>query len=256
MNRTITILVAIAIVILLSAARLQYTATPLQINYPDYFGNRTFIPDSNLTTEEGVYLGRMLFYETALSSNNTIACATCHKQELAFTDGKTFSAGADGTLQTRNTMSLVNLLWVRNFFWDGRTVGLEQQAVTPLTNVHEMAQSLEVSAAKLKQKKIYAPLFVRAFGTDDITGSKIIKALAQFERTLVSANSKYDKYLRGAYQPTTSESNGIALFYSNPNPVRNIRGAGCDHCHGGPKTFNELFHNNGWTVFQKMRAAN
>jgi cytochrome c peroxidase len=142
-------------------------------------------------------------------------------------------------------MSLANLLWVRNFFWDGRAEGLEKQAETPLTAAHEMGQSLEVSAQKLRNKPIYAGYFQAAFGTDSITGEKIIKALAQFERTLVSANSPYDAYLRGTYTPTPSEANGIRLFYSNANPARNIRGASCGHCHGGPKTYNELFHNNG-----------
>jgi cytochrome c peroxidase len=142
-------------------------------------------------------------------------------------------------------MSLVNLLWVRQFFWDGRVDGLESQATVPLTNPHEMGQSLAVSADKLTHKNGYACLFNKAFGSDSITGERITRALAQFERTLVSADARYDRYLRGEYQPTAAERNGIALFYANPNPARNIRGAGCDHCHGGPKTFSELFHNNG-----------
>jgi len=217
----------------------------LKITYPEYFGNRIFIPDDNPTTQQGAYLGRMLFYENALSANNQISCATCHQQKLAFTDGKQFSLGVDGSLQPRNTMSLANLLWVRHFFWDGRADGLEQQAETPLTAVHEMGQSLEVAVQKLQAKKVYNTYFSKAFGTDSITPGRIVKALAQFERTLVSANSKYDQYLQGSYQPTASELNGIALFYANPDPVAKVRGAACGHCHAGPKTFSELFHNNG-----------
>lgn len=220
-------------------------AKPLHITYPEYFGNRVFIPEDNTTTEEGVYLGRLLFYERSLSTTNLISCATCHQQQFAFTDGKTFSKGVDGFVQPRNTMSLVNLLWVQNFFWDGRAKGLEAQAVTPLTDVHEMGQSLETSAKKLQKNKMYPALFRKAFGTDSITGTHIVYALAQFERTLVSANSKYDQYLQGTYKPTASELNGINLFYSNANTEKNIRGAACAHCHSGPKTYNELFHNNG-----------
>lgn len=108
-----------------------------------------------------------------------------------------------------------------------------------------MGQSLKVSVQKLRNKKIYAVRFKEAFGTDSITGEKIVKALAQFERTLVSANAHYDKYLLGQYQPTPSELNGIRLFYTNPNAENNIRGAACGHCHDGPKTFSNLFHNNG-----------
>jgi cytochrome c peroxidase len=238
------ILTLLISVLLLSAIRRQ-GPEPLQIDYPAYFGNRIFVPDDNPTTVEGVDLGRRLFYETALSAGNRISCGTCHQQALAFTDGKTFSTGADGTLQSRNTMSLVNLLWVRNFFWDGRTAGLEMQAAIPLTNVHEMGQTLEVSAALLSRNSAYRSLFSKAFGADSITGERIVKALAQFERTLVSANAPYDQYLRNEYQPTAAELNGIRLFYGNPDAGRNMRGAGCAHCHGGPKTYIELFHNNG-----------
>ena len=247
MRRIIRLACGIVAVICLSARGLYMPgeATPLHIAYPDYFGGRIELPADNPTTTQGVYVGRMLFYETALSANNRVSCATCHQQKLAFTDGRRFSEGADGTPQPRNTMSLANLLWVRHLFWDGRANGLEQQAQTPLTAIHEMGQSLEASAEKLRNKKIYAPYFREAFGTDSITGDKIVKALSQFERTLVSAGSRYDKYLQGRYQPTPSERNGIALFYTNPNPAGNIRGAACSHCHGGPKTFTELFHNNG-----------
>ncbi len=238
-------IVCIGLIITLSAYSLHKTAKPYIIQYPAYFGNRIFVPDDNPETDAGVALGRMLFYENALSANNKISCATCHKQELAFTDEKKFSSGFDDSLQPRNTMSLVNLLWVRNFFWDGRATGLEEQAKTPLTGIHEMGQSLTVSVEKLQQKKFYHPLFKNAFGSDTIGEDMIVKALAQFVRTLVSADSKYDKYLRGEYKPTQSELNGIALFYAAPDPANNIRGADCGHCHGGPKTYSELYQNNG-----------
>lgn len=256
MRRIQKIFCCIAVALCLSARGLHLfnNATPLRIDYPDYFGNRILIPQDNPTTDQGVYLGRMLFYETALSANNLVSCGTCHQQKFAFTDGKQFSKGFDGTLQTRNTMSLANLLWVRHFFWDGRATGLEKQAETPLASPHEMGQSLEVSAEKLRKKHIYTSRFRDAFGSDSITGEKILKALAQFERTLVSANSRYDKYLRGQYQPAVSEINGISLFYTKSNPAKNIRGAACGHCHGGPKTFSELFHNNGLDSFPKDRG--
>lgn len=218
---------------------------PVNLSWPDYFGSRVFLPANNPLTEEGIQLGRRLFYEKALSVNRRMSCATCHRQENAFTDGQRFSAGADGTLQPRNTMSLANLIWVRQLFWDGRAGSLEEQAATPLTAPHEMGQSLEASAARLRQIKGYPQLFRRAFGSDSITGDRIVKALAQFERTLISANSRYDQYLQGKYQPSSPESNGIALFFANTDPQKGTRGAGCGHCHGGPKTYSDLFHNNG-----------
>ncbi|MDF2189870.1 cytochrome c peroxidase [Paraflavitalea sp. CAU 1676] len=223
----------------------QPVATPMQLQYPSYFGNRFDMPANNPLTEEGVFLGRHLFYEPRLSANGRISCASCHQQEKAFTDGLRFSLGVDGTSTPRNAMSLANLLWVRNFFWDGRTKGLEAQASIPLTDPHEMGQSPERSAQLLQRTKVYPPLFAKAFGTPVITGDLIVKAIAQFERTLISSNSKYDQYLRGEYQPGPSELNGIQLFFTNPNREKGIRGAACGHCHGGPKTFLELYHNNG-----------
>jgi cytochrome c peroxidase len=218
---------------------------PYRLEYPAYFGDHYSIPEDNPETAEGVALGRMLFYEKALSAGNKISCATCHQQQHAFSDGKRFSSGADGVSQPRNTMALVNVLWTRNFFWDGRTRGLEHQVDTPLTNIHEMGQSFEVSIKKLRARKYYARRFAAAFGNARITRERIEKALAQFERTLISCNSRYDRYLQGTYQPTASERNGIRLFYNSPDPARGIRGASCSHCHGGPKTYEELFMNNG-----------
>lgn len=246
MHRILKLIYCITAVACISAVSFdKKSAVPFRIQYPAYFGNRITIPANNPTTEHGVNLGRMLFYETALSSNNKISCATCHQQKRAFTDGQRFSGGFDGILQPRNTMSLANLLWVRQFFWDGRISGLEKQAEIPLTGPHEMGQTLNISAEKLRNKKIYASRFRDAFGSESITGESISKALSQFQRTLVSAGSRYDQYLQGKYMPTATELNGIKLFFTGPDPARNIRGANCGHCHGGPKTFIELFHNNG-----------
>ncbi|MBB6131850.1 cytochrome-c peroxidase [Mucilaginibacter lappiensis] len=218
---------------------------PYNLVYPTNFGNRVNIPADNPTTKQGVYLGRMLFYETKLSSNNKLSCSSCHQQDKAFTDGRAFSPGVDGILTPRNSMSLVNLLWARKFFWDGRANGLEEQAMTPLTSPHEMGQSLTTSAQKLTQATNYPTLFKLVYGDEKITGDRIVKAISQFERTLISANSRYDQYLRGAYQPTPDELKGMELFNTMPHPEKGIRGANCSHCHGGPKTYMELFHNNG-----------
>ena len=213
--------------------------------YPSNFGNRINIPADNPTTKQGVYLGRMLFYEPKLSVNNTLSCSSCHQQDKAFTDGLAFSKGVDNVLTSRNAMSLANLLWARKFFWDGRALGLEEQTVTPLTNPHEMGQSLEASAQKLRETPAYLPLFKLVYGDENITGDRIVKAITQFERTLISANSRYDQYLRKAYQPTADELKGMELFNNAPQPEKGIRGANCAHCHGGVKTYMELFHNNG-----------
>lgn len=174
-----------------------------------------------------------------------MSCASCHKQERAFTDGLAFSIGVDHVPTPRNSMSLANLLWTRKFFWDGRANSLEEQATIPLTNPHEMGQSLTLSAEKLSKTAPYPALFKQVFGDEHITGNRIVKAISQFERTLISANSKYDQYLRNTYSPTADELKGMELFSRGAQPEKGIRGANCAHCHGGPKTYMELFHNNG-----------
>ncbi|WP_083227761.1 cytochrome-c peroxidase [Mucilaginibacter sp. PPCGB 2223] len=247
-NKPVIVLVVLGFSVLISAWTYYREAIPTgtyQFIYPANFGNRINVPDDNPTTKQGVYLGRMLFYEPRLSANNTISCGNCHQQQFAFTDNRPFSAGADGVETTRNSMSLANLLWARKFFWDGRAASLEEQAAIPLTNPHEMGQSLATSAKKLSTEPQYPPLFKAVYGDDTITGERICKAIAQFERTLISANSRYDQYLRKAYQPTAGELKGMELFNTGPQPEKGIRGANCAHCHGGVKTYLELFHNNG-----------
>jgi cytochrome c peroxidase len=248
LKKSRTLLVLFIFMILLSG--LSFTSNPVETGpynlvYPANFGNRISIPADNPTTKQGVYLGRMLFYETRLSANNTLSCSSCHQQNKAFTDGLALSKGVDGVLTPRNSMSLANLLWARKFFWDGRANGLEEQAVTPLTNPHEMGQSLAISAQKISKTATYPTLFKLVYGDEHITGDRIVKAISQFERTLISANSRYDQYLRGAYKPTDDELKGMELFNNGPQPEKGIRGANCGHCHGGPKTYMELFHNNG-----------
>ncbi|WP_345211526.1 cytochrome-c peroxidase [Mucilaginibacter gynuensis] len=218
---------------------------PYPLNYPANFGNRVNTPANEPVTRQAVYLGRMLFYETRLSANNKLSCGSCHEQARAFTDGKALSAGVDNVLSTRNSMSLVNLLWARKFFWDGRAASLEDQAIVPMTNPHEMGQSLTLSAQKLSKTKNYPGIFKIVYGDTAITSDRIVKVIAQFERTLISAHSRYDDYLRKAYQPTPLELQGMTLFNQVPQPEKGIRGANCTHCHGGAKNYMELFHNNG-----------
>lgn len=217
--------------------------TPYNLTYPSYFGHRTNLSDDNPLTVEGVELGRRLFYETRLSKNNSLSCASCHQQSRAFTDGRRFSIGYDGTSTKRNSMTLANILWVQNFFWDGRATSLEAQARTPLTDPHEMGQELDSSAAKLGADTRYGPLFAAAFGSPAIMPDRILKALSQFERTLISCNSRYDRYIRGEVELSPAEHRGLDLFYGSAN--RGQRSAGCGNCHGGPRTFNETYHNNG-----------
>jgi cytochrome c peroxidase len=242
--------VALVFIIMVGASAWTYNESLIptggyQLIYPANFGNRINTPIDNPTTKEGVFLGRMLFYEPRLSLNNTISCSSCHEQNKAFTDGRRFSIGVRHTLTDRNSMSLGNVLWTRKLFWDGRSTSLEEQAGIPMTNPVEMGQPLAVSAKKLSADRLYKSLFKTVYGDANITGVRIVKAIAQFERTLISANSKYDQYLWNCYKPTADEMAGMILFNQSPNPENGVRGANCARCHGGVKNYMELFHNNG-----------
>ncbi|RRA97716.1 cytochrome-c peroxidase [Larkinella rosea] len=237
--------VALAVLAAFQPADDPVPTGPYELKYPASFGGRFSIPADNPMTQEGVYLGRLLFYEPRLSATGTVSCASCHQQSRAFTDGLAKSVGVSGKPTRRNSMSLVNLLWVRQLFWDGRSNSLEEQTLVPLQHTDEMGLKPGEAALKIQKTAPYAALFRRVFGSDSITDGRIAKAIAQFERTLISADSPYDRFLAGKYALTAAEERGFRLFSTAPNPERGIRGGNCVHCHGGPKLMQELFHNNG-----------
>jgi cytochrome c peroxidase len=226
------------------------TPLPYPLKIPEKFSTNISMPTDNPLTIQGVELGRMLFYEKRLSGNNTMSCASCHKQEKAFSDDRRFSVGIQGIAGNKNSMSLANLLWTNRFFWDGRANSLEQQALQPIQDPIELHQNLGQAIKKLQETDIYPPKFKLVFGNEQITAENVAKAIAQFERTLISANSKYDKYLRGEYQPTNLELKGLDLFFTHPIPQANLRGANCGDCHlqitlSGDRNGFKGFHNNG-----------
>ncbi len=224
----------------------QYNPTSYTINRPQGFPEMP-IPADNPMTVEGIALGRKLFYEKMLSGDNTMSCATCHVQApFSFTDkGTRFSTGIDGIEGNRNAMAIINLGWGHKFFWDGRAASLEEQALGPVPNPIEMHQKWTDAVAKLEADSLYPELFLKAFGICEIDSLHVAMAIAQFERTMISGNSKFDKYLRGEVGLTPSELNGFALF--NVDKTQSTPGADCFHCHGsagGMFTDND-FHNNG-----------
>lgn len=206
---------------------LVYSPTSATVEVPAYaksYIGEMPIPADNPLTEEGIALGRKLFYEKMLSNDRSMSCASCHKQENAFDDPRPFSQGTNGAFGNRNAMAIVNAGWERHFFWDGRRSSLEGQAHDPLTNPIEMANTWTEAVARLQSSPVYPDLFFKAFGTRTIDSTLAMKAIAQFERTLVSFNSKFDKYY---YQGdstafTVSEKNGLAIY----------TGKGmCNNCH-------------------------
>jgi cytochrome c peroxidase len=223
-----------------------YKNTPRPLEIPKLFQENILapiVPIDNPQTEEGIALGKRLFFDPILSSNNTQACADCHAPENAFTDNRRFSDGVEGLFGNRNSMPLFNLAWNydEKFFWDGNTFSLEHQALVPVTDPIEMNNTWQDADQKLQQHADYPELFEKAFGTKTIDSSLITKAIAQFERTLISANSKFDKYLLGEVELTPQELNGFNVFMDE------ARGD-CFHCHGSDKNplwTDNLFHNNG-----------
>lgn len=202
--------------------------------------------------EEIIQLGRILFYDKRVSINNTISCGSCHKQEFAFSDGIQFSQGVNG-LTTRNSMALSNLLWQDKFFWDGRVNSLEKQSIIPIQNKTEMGQHLDTLNAKLSRIPSYQNLFQKAFGSREITTDRIAIALAQFQKTIISSGSKFDKYLTGDTTALNArEKNGYYLFMTVPDYSLKKRGAGCVSCHSSPALqLGFSFQNNGLdSVFQ------
>jgi cytochrome c peroxidase len=178
-------------------------------------------PRDNPITDAGATLGRVLFYDTRLSANNTTACASCHHQSKAFADGQRFPKGFEGKLVDRNAMSLVNLRYYPRgrFFWDERAATLEEQVLLPIQSKVELGNDLTRLMEVLAKDNRYPELYRQAFGDKQITRERTAKALAQFLRSLVSYQSKFDdglakaRSVRDDFENFTAEENrGKALF--------------------------------------------
>ncbi len=222
-----------------------YVPTPQPLNVPQLFDELILapvIPFNNPQTEEGVALGKKLFFDTILSADNTQSCASCHAPANAFTDSAQFSVGVDGISGNRNSMPLFNLAfnYDEKFFWDGRVFSIEQQALQPVENPIEMHNTWENVVDALQNDSQYPALFSKAFGTSEIRSELVTRAIAQFERTLISGNSKFDQYLLGNATLTTEELNGFNVFMDETK-------GDCFHCHGSnnnPLWTDNKFHNN------------
>ncbi len=188
-------------------------------------------PAGNPVTDEGATLGRVLFYDTRLSRNQSISCASCHQQEHGFSDPDRFSSGFEGGLTGRNSMGMANLRFYANgrAFWDERAASVEDQALMPIQDAVEMGMTLPEVVARLEATTFYPGLFEDAFGTPEITPERIGQALAQFGRSIVSAEARYDegRAQRLRTQPfpnfTAEENRGKQLFFSTQTE--------CSRCH-------------------------
>lgn len=217
----------------------------VNLQFPSYFPEMTFDQSENPITKNGVELGRKLFYEGKLSRNNTISCGFCHIQEHAFTHhGHTVSHGIDDRTGIRNAPAIQNMAFLKRYMWDGVIHNLNQQPIIPISDANEMDSSMREVVAKLSKEDIYNKLFKQAYGDESITGERVLKALSQFMATLISADSKYDRFKQGKENLSSEESQGMALFQQK-----------CASCHSGELFTDESFRNTGMYYNTQFKDA-
>ncbi len=208
------------------------------ISYPAHIQNALLINDNtapdNALTNDGATLGRVLFYDKHLSKNNTISCGSCHKPETSFSDAAQLSKGFNNGSTSRHSMALLNVRFYRSgkMFWDERSPTLEKQALQPIQNAVEMGLTLAELESNVKALNYYPALFQKAFGSPQIDSVRIAKAIAQFVRSIVTYQSKYDLVKQGLTTFTPDEAAGEQLFLTAP------AGPGgppaCAGCHSPP----------------------
>lgn len=224
-----------------------YQPVPYTFQLPSYFPQPITLPDNPITVD-GVELGRRLFYDPILSADSTQSCSSCHQQAQSFANPQAVNKGILGLPGTRNAMALVNLAYnPRGFFWDGRSDSPEELALLPVIDHLEMNDTWENVELKLRRHREYPTLFRKAFGIErkgEITRTHAIRAMGQFMRTLVSAQSRYDLVFweRKGF-PTDTEQRGLELFFIEDN--QDLNHPGCSHCHFNPFFTDHNFRNNG-----------
>ncbi len=218
-------------------------------------------PPDNPITDAGATLGRVLFYDKRLSANDTVSCGSCHQQQHGFSDPSRLSKGLHGKSTARRSMGLTNARFYRSgrFFWDERAATLEEQVLMPIQDKVEMGMSLDDLEPKLAAVDFYPPLFEAAFGTPEVNRDRISRALAQFVRSLVSYESKYDQAFskgssgRPAFEQVFNQQEllGLRLFSGG---LRG-RSARCDRCHGTVGQFSRSAQNNGLDLSTEKDAG-
>ncbi len=192
------------------------------------------IPKDNPMTAEKVELGKMLYFDPRLSKDGTVSCATCHDPKKAWAEDKPTSEGIGSQRGGRNAPTVINAAYAESQFWDGRAATLEEQALGPIENPIEMGHKLEAMIADLSKIDGYREMFKKVFGTE-ITKEGVAKAIAAFERTVLSGNSPYDRYMAGQKDALTeAQKRGLELFNDN-----------CRVCHTPPLFSNWGFFNAG-----------
>lgn len=243
-KKSTTIIIALIVVIVFCNSfigvnpRFMITQKDVQLKLPKSFPKPIYSFKKNALTPEIFMLGRRLFYDPILSKDSTVSCATCHQNFAAFShiDHK-LSHGFNGQIGNRNVPALQNLIWKDEFMWDGGINHLEIQPLNPITSPIEMNESLAHVIEKLKKDSVYTIMFSKAFKDKEINSEKLLKSLAQFTGLMISANSRYDKYMAGKDTFTLAEKNGLALFRNK-----------CANCHREPLFTDNSYRNNGLFV--------
>ena len=210
------------------------------LDYPDSWPRPVYDFRNNPISEDGIALGRSLFYDPILSADSSISCASCHLSYTAFTHvDHALSHGIHDSIGDRNSLALMNLAWSNNFMWDGAVNHLDMQALAPITHAAEMGGDIKAVVEKLNASEVYSDRFKAIYGMDEIDGAIVLKSLAQFQVTLISADSKYDKVMarEEGVHFTAQEERGLALFNSS-----------CNSCHQAPLFTTGDFANNGLPV--------
>lgn len=220
-----------------------YGLQDIQLIYPDYFPKPIYDFKKNPLKESTVELGRKLFYDPILSRDHTISCSSCHLSDQAFSHaGNHLSKGIEDGIGDRNSPAIFNLAWQKTFMWDGSVVNIDVQALAPINHPKEMGEDINVVVRKLNQSKEYKTLFYKSFGDSLATSERVMKSLSQFQLTIVSANSKYDKVKQGKAKFTSSENKGYQLFRQN-----------CSSCHTEPLFSTYEFANNGLSYNSELK---
>jgi cytochrome c peroxidase len=196
------------------------------------------IPGDNQLTENRVKLGKMLFFDKTLSLDSTISCGSCHFQEFAFADPRRLSLGVNDSLSIRNSMPLFNLAYAQSLFWDGGVPTLELQVLAPIEDHREMNLGLQEAVKRIQANPKYVEWFQKAYNREpDLYG--LVRAIAAFERTMISGNSRYDQYAFQGKKSALNEAElrGMTVFFGET--------AECFHCHTGFNFTDQSFQNNG-----------
>jgi cytochrome c peroxidase len=233
------LLIFILLLFALISCENQQLEPEIQFIAPKNFPKVAYDLSKNPVTTAGFELGKALFYDGILSRDGSISCGSCHQQQAGFTQhGHDLSHGIDDLLTLRNALPVQNLAWQKEFFWDGGVFHLDLFAVAPIEAHNEMDETLPNVLNKLRNHAKYPAMFEKAFGTKEISTDRFLKALSQFQLMCISANSKYDKYIRNeGVILTNDELSGLQLFKQK-----------CATCHSGELFSDFSYRNNGLPI--------